>query len=65
MIGATATNPDTTSSPWPPGSHSPNGSLAPVIGLREDSTPAPEFAVRLPNTIACTTTAVPPWSSRP
>ncbi|COY07417.1 Uncharacterised protein [Mycobacterium tuberculosis] len=36
-----------------------------MIGLREDSTPAPEFAVRLPNTIACTTTAVPPWSSRP
>ena len=58
-MGSTSKVPETTSSPWPPGSHSPNGWLAPVIGLRENNTPVPDLSAMFPNTIAWTTTAVP------
>jgi hypothetical protein len=51
--------PATTSSPWAFGSHSPNKRRAPFFGSRVNATPVAESSPMLPNTIACTFTAVP------
>ena len=51
--------PATTSSPWALMRYSPNRAFSPVAGLRVNATPVPEFSPELPNTMACTLTAVP------
>jgi hypothetical protein len=51
--------PATTSSPWALTRKSPYGLFSPVAALRVNPTPVPELSSRLPNTIACTFTAVP------
>ena len=57
--------PATTSSPWALNRKSPYSPGAPVAGSRVNPTPVPEFSSRLPNTMACTLTAVPrSWGIR-
>ena len=51
--------PETTSSPCASNRTSITGSAAPVEGSRENATPEPDVSPRLPNTMACTVTAVP------
>ncbi len=51
--------PATTSSPWAFTRKSPSISFSPVVTFRVVATPVPEFAPRLPNTIATIVTAVP------
>ncbi|OIQ69650.1 hypothetical protein GALL_487450 [mine drainage metagenome] len=51
--------PDTTSSPCASNSISMTDWVAPVEGLREKATPAPDVIPQLPKTIAWTMTAVP------
>jgi hypothetical protein len=53
------TLPITTSSPCVISRYSPNSSSRPLMGLRVNTTPLMELALRLPNTICCTVTAVP------
>ena len=55
--------PETTSSPCAFIRYSPKNTCSPVAGLRVKPTPVPEFSPRLPNTMACTLTAVPSQSS--
>ena len=43
----------------------PNGEPAPVFGSRLKATPVPLRSSRLPNTMACTITAVPRWCGTP
>ena len=57
--------PATTSSPWALTRKSPYSPVAPVAGSRVKPTPVPEVSSRLPNTMACTLTAVPrSWAIR-
>jgi hypothetical protein len=51
--------PATTSSPAALNRNSPKNSRSPVAGLRVKATPEPESSPKLPNTMACTLTAVP------
>ncbi len=51
--------PATTSSPWALTRNSPYRRLSPVEGLRVKATPVADVSPILPNTIACTLTAVP------
>ncbi len=69
VTGSGVRVPATTSSPWLCARYSPNSPGSPVTGLRVNTTPDPESSERFPNTIDCTTTAVPiawsmPWCSR-
>ena len=59
LIGSGVRIPATTSSPWLLARNSPNSPGSPVAGLRVNTTPEPESADKLPNTMDCTTTAVP------
>ena len=57
--GSVLRMPATTSSPCALTRKSPYGLFSPVAALRVKPTPVPELSSRLPNTIACTLTAVP------
>ena len=57
--GSVLRMPATTSSPWALTRKSPYGPFSPVAGSRVKPTPVPDWSSRLPNTIACTFTAVP------
>ena len=63
--GCVAWVPATTSSPWAANITSPYRPGSPVAGLRVNTTPVPESAPRLPNTIAWTVTPVPMSSGMP
>ncbi len=58
-MGKVARVPATTSSPWAFVSQSPSRLGSPVVTLRVVSTPVPEPAPMLPNTIVWMLTAVP------
>ncbi len=58
-IGSGVRMPATTSSPCALVRNSPYSSAVPVAGLRVNATPVAQSSPRLPNTIACTLTAVP------
>ena len=63
--GSVLRMPATTSSPWALTRKSPYSPLVPVAGSRVKPTPVPELSSRLPNTMACTLTAVPrSWAMR-
>ena len=51
--------PATTSSPWALIRYSPLKMFSPVAASREKATPVAELSPMLPNTMACTETAVP------
>ena len=64
-MGSVRCVPATTSSPCASNRTSPYSTGSPVAGLRVNATPVAESAPRLPNTIACTVTAVPRSSGMP
>ena len=64
LISCGVRMPATTSSPCALMRNSPYSFLSPVEGLRVKATPVADVSPMLPNTMACTLTAVPQLSGR-